>query len=265
MSSIDRPRRDFLKIAVASAAAGYWTASEAATHAGGPADSPGVHGMLVFGERSVYLSHLPIFGSPHDYQVILEATFAKSGRDPQADYFSDRKRTGKKMYTLEPQQFVLTDLAAPSPRRSFKANVYRDHFERFRTQRAKDAALIAEGVDVGVTRVIHFRKFEPGAAGLSQLEYLLFGKANELFLAHSITKPPDFDQVLSVRSSRSFTDAEVRQAMSIVFPGKTNQSTQRIKGVPPVTGQVKSATATHEPIMFQPGTEFYFEEGELAQ
>ena len=54
----------------------------------------------------------------------------------------------------------------------------------------------AEGVDVGVTRVIHFRKFEPGAAGLSQLEYLLFGKANELFLAHSITKPPDFDQVL---------------------------------------------------------------------
>jgi len=52
--------------------------------------------------------------------------------------------------------------------------------------------------------------------------------------------------------------------MSIVFPGKTNLSTQRIKGVPPVTGQAKSPTATHESITFQPGTEFYFEEGELA-
>jgi hypothetical protein len=234
-------------------------------HLGGAADPPGVHGMLVVGEESVYLSHLPIFGSPHDYQVILEATLAKSGRDPQADYFSDRKRTGKKIYTLEPERFVLTDLATASPRRSFKANIYRGHFERFSSQRAKDAALIGEAVDVNVARVIHFRKFEPGAAGLSQLEYLLFGKGHELFLAHSITKPPDFDQVLSVQSGRPFTDAELRQAVSVVFPGKVNQSSQRIKGVSPVTGQPKAATGTHEPITFRPGKEFYFEEGELAE
>ena len=58
--------------------------------------------MLIVGEQTVFLSHLPMFGSPHDYQVILEAGFAKPGGNPQADYFNDRKRTGTKQYTLEP-------------------------------------------------------------------------------------------------------------------------------------------------------------------
>jgi len=264
MNPIDCPRRDFLKAAVAAVGAAYWTQSAAATNLAGAADAPGVHGMLVVGEQSVYLSHLPIFGSPHDYQVILEATFTKPGRDPQSDYFADRKRTGRKIYTLEPERFLLTDLMAAKPLRTFKANVYRDHFERFSSQRAKDAALIADGVDVKVTRVIHARKFDPRAAALAQLEYLLFGKGPELFLAHAITRPPDFDQVLSVQTSRPFTDAELNQAVSIVFPGKTNQSQQKIRGVTPVSGRLKSAAANASAITFRPGKEFYFEEGELA-
>jgi hypothetical protein len=263
MSAADHTRRDFFKVALGAVAAGHWTRSATAM-AAGAADPPGVHGMLVAGEQSVYLSHLPIFGAPHNYQVILEATFAKPGHDPQADYFSDRKRNAKKVYTLEPERFVLTDLAAASPRRSFKANVYRGHFERFASQRAKDAARIGEGVDVNVTRVIHFHKFDPAAAGLPQLEYLLFGKAREIFLAHSITRPPDFDHVLSVETSRAFTDAELRQAIAMVFPGKINQSAQRIKGVAPLSGRPKAGSAAQPPITFKPGKEIYFEEGELA-
>jgi hypothetical protein len=264
MNTIDHPRRDFLKAAAAAVlGAGGWTRTSAMS-LGAAADPPRVHGMLIVGEQSVYLSHLPIFGSPHDYQVILEATFTKSGRDPQADYFNDRKRTGKKIYTLEPERFVLTDLAAPTPLRSFKATVYRDHFERFRTERAKEAAVIADEVDVKVTRVIHFHKFDPNAAALSQLEYLLFGKEKELFLAHMITKPPDFDQVLSVQSSRRFTDEELSRGVSIVFPAKTNKSSQRIKGVLPVTGRPKAVTGNASAITFQPGKEFYLEQGELA-
>src|SRR2546427_592718 len=86
----------------------------------------------------------------------------------------------------------LKGIAAAVPLRSFKANIYRGHFERFSTQRAKEAARIAQHVDVNVTRVIHFRKFDPTAVKPAQLEYLLFGKGTELFLAHVITKPPDF-------------------------------------------------------------------------
>jgi hypothetical protein len=114
--------------------------------------------------RRGFLSHLPLFGSPHDYQAIFEVAFAKTASDPQADYFADRKRTGTKIYTLEPERFVLSMLAAAAPLRSFKADVYRGHFERFPNRRAQDAARIAQDVDVNVTRVIQFGKFDPSAA-----------------------------------------------------------------------------------------------------
>ena len=163
MSKINnRSRREFLKNSFAAIfAASYWGWPTGVVSA---ADGPTVHGMLIVGEQTVFLSHLPIFGSLHDYQVILEAAFAKPGSDPQADYFNDRKGKGKdtKIYTLEPEPFVLPDLAAATPKRSFKANVYRGHFERIPT-RAKEGARIAQNVDVNVARVIHFRKFDPNA------------------------------------------------------------------------------------------------------
>jgi hypothetical protein len=260
-------RRGFLKVAVAAAfGAGCWELAAAGVSSGNSADQPSVHGMLIVGEQAVYVSHLPMFGSPHDYQVILEVTFTKPGSDPQTDYLNDRKRTGKKLYTLEPERFVLTDLAAATPLRSFKANIYRGHFERFRTERAKEAARIAQGVDVNVTKVIHFRKFDPNAAKLSQLEYLLFGKGAELFLAHSITKPPDFDQVLSAQTIHGFTDQELNQGVSIIFPGKANQSNQRIRDAQPVSGRMKAAGDTAlTTITLRPGKEFYFEEDELTE
>ena len=36
------------------------------------------HGMLLFGEQAAYLSHLPMFGSPHNYQAIFEVTLSKA-------------------------------------------------------------------------------------------------------------------------------------------------------------------------------------------
>lgn len=150
--------------------------------------------------------------------------------------------------------------------RSFKANIYRGHFERFPTQRAKEAARIAQNVDVNVTRVIHFHKFDPTAAKPAQLEYLLFGNGAELFLAHLIATPPDFDHILSVKAlNHQFTDGELNQGVPIVFPGKANSVSKRIRGVEPVTGQITGAGgAVPKTLRLQPGIEFYFEQGELA-
>ncbi len=257
-------RREFLKGSTATVlAASCWGRQAGAVSA---EDEESVHGMLIVGEQTVFLSHLPIFGSPHDYQVILEAAFVKPGSDPQADYFSDRKRTGTKIYTMEPERFVLTRLAAAVPLRSFKANIYRGHFERLSTQRAKEAARIAQHVDVNVTRVIHFRKFDPTAVKPAQLEYRLFGKGTELFLAHVITKPPDFDHILSVKAlNHKFTDEELSQGVPIVFPGETNAVSKRIHGVEPVAGQITGAGgAAPKTLQLHPGIEFYFEQDELA-
>ena len=126
-------------------------------------------------KQTVFLSHLPLFDSPHDYQVILEATFSKPGSNPQSVYFNDRKRTGEKVYTLQPKAFVLPRLAAGQPLRSFRANVFRGQYELMKP-REQDAARIGQDVEVKVTKFIHFRKFDPAAAKVAQLEYLLFGK-----------------------------------------------------------------------------------------
>jgi len=265
MSTINhRGRREFLKNSVVAAcAAGSWGWQAGAVRA---EDGPSAHGMLIIGEQTVFLSHLALFHAPHNYQVILEGTFAKPGSDPQADYFNDRKRTGTKIYTLEPEPFVLTRLAAAEPLRSFKASIYRGHFERIRPQRALDAARIGEKVDVNVTRIIHFRKFDPTAAKPAQLEYLLFGKGAELFLAHVITTPPDFDHILSVKTlNHTFTDAELRQGVPIVFPGDINVVSKRMHGVEPVTGHMAGAGgAAPKTLQLQPSIAFYFEEDELA-
>jgi hypothetical protein len=51
------------------------------------------------------------------------------------------------------------------------------------------------------------------------LEYLLFGKGTDLFLAHLITAPPDFDQVLGVKvTGHQFTADELANGVHVVFP-----------------------------------------------
>jgi len=263
-TTIGHGRREFLKgSAAAMLAAGGWGWQAGAAPA---EDHAAVHGMAIAGEQTVVLYHLPLFHSPHNYQVILEATFTKSGSDPQSAYFNDRKRSGAKLYTLEPEPFVLPQLVAASPLRSFKANAYRGHFEMIE-DKDLDAARIGKDVDVNVTRVIHFRKFDPAAAKPDQLEYLLFGKGAELFLAHLATKAPDFDQVLSVKApNHTFTDEELREAVPIVFPGRANSPSKRIGGTEPITGQIKGTSgAPPKTVQLQPGIEFYFDQNDLRR
>jgi hypothetical protein len=241
------------------------------THPGhaGPSETAAGHGMVIVGEQTVYLSHLPMFMSPHDYQVILEATFTKEGSDPQAIYVKDRQQTGTKLYTLPPESFVLPDLVPTHPggqprRRAFQGSVVRNHFERKQT---KPVAL-STGVTVGVANVVHFRKFDPDAEQPAQLEYLLFGKGQELFLAHLITSPPDFDQILSVKvPGHQFADEELRHGVPIAFPGRANSPDERLKEGERVSGRIQlpgdSAPATRE-LSVEIGVEFYFEANELA-
>jgi hypothetical protein len=219
--------------------------------------------MLVVGEKTVYLSHLPMFQGkgprimPHRYQVILEATFAH-----QDTYAKDRQANpAVTIYTLKPEDFVLPDLAAGGqPLRSLKAEaVFRGHLER------EGSVPILEDVGVTVTRVIHFREFVPKAKKPSQLEYLLFGKGGQLFLAHRIVGPPDFDQVLSVKAVEPpLTDAELAQGATVVFPGTKNTVSGRL-GVQKIAGEATFAGSPpiHKKIQVDIGRVLFFEEGEL--
>ena len=230
------------------------------------ADPPATHNMLVVGEETVYLSHLPMFQEkgeppmPHRYQAILEVTFEK-----QEGYVKDRRehRTTK-IYTLNPEIFVLPELVLSDlqrkPLRSFKAKaIFRGHLER------EDRVPILQDVEVSVKGVSHFREFDPKAKKSPQLEYLLFGKGQELFLAHLITAPPDFDQILAVKvTGPEFTNEELAKGAPVVFPGTTNAAASRLKEKQRVAGEMKvDNVSAPKKIQVEVNREFYFEEGEL--
>src|SRR5262245_15169488 len=230
------------------------------------ADQPATHNMLVVGEQTVYLSHLPMFQEegeppmPHRYQVLLEVTFAK-----QEGYMKDRRgHPTTNIYTLNPARFVLPELVAVDPHHkplsAFTAQtIFRGHLER-------DARVpILQEVKVSVKRVIHFREFAPQAQKSPQLEYLLFGKGQELFLAHVITAPPDFDQILAVKvTDQKVSDEDLAKGVSVSFPGTTNAAAARLREKQQIAGERKvDNAAAPKTIHVEVSREFYFEEGEL--
>ena len=91
-------------------------------------DPAAYHEFGMFGASSVFLSHYPMYHSIHAYQVILEAVLKPA---EMALFTADRAKTKERLYTIEPERFVLTELApGPSRRTAFRARLYRGHFER---------------------------------------------------------------------------------------------------------------------------------------
>ena len=81
MSKIDsQRRREFLQGSVAAAfAAGSWGWTTGAVRAEDGAFS---HTMLIVGEQTVFLSHLPLFHPPHNYQVIIGGDLRQTRQRP---------------------------------------------------------------------------------------------------------------------------------------------------------------------------------------
>jgi hypothetical protein len=268
-------RRDFLKgSALALAGVGFLGRAAETPSLAAPllqtCDS-GTHNMLVVGEKTVFLSHLPMFRdqaddgtlvtTPHRFQAIFEATFTGTGNNAQAQaaYFTDRRQhQATKMYTLNPmQEFVLASLVAPRTRRPFKGRVFRGHQER------PGHVAILNGVDVTVKNVIYFREFDANATRPDKLEYLIFGKGDELFMAHLLAASPDFDQIVSVQlTDQKLTDEQLAKGVRVVLADRGNSATSRIKEGQQAAGEI-NVGGTAKKLQVKVLREFYFEEGEL--
>ena len=221
----------------------------------------GTHGMMLAGVETLYLSHLPMFMAPHNFQVILEVALegdaANRLRDSRARFGANR------LYTFNPEAFSIIELAsvdaAKPARKSFKGDLFHGHFE-------KGGSLVAANVTVRVENVVHFETLGLDPAGPADLEYLLFGKGKEMFLAHWITGPPDFDQVLSVNIRGGLSDADILQGVHVIFPGKSNSPQTRIKPGTKLAGR-GHITGAHQflELQVEATAEIYFEVGELRQ
>ena len=81
-----------------------------------------------------------------------------------------------------------------------------------------------------------------------------------MFLAHSIVKPPDFDQILSVTvDGLKLTDDDLGSAIRISIPSKKNSPADRLKEGEQVQAQISDGRKLNVRAV----REFYFEEGEL--
>jgi hypothetical protein len=233
-----------------------------------PAPGSDIHGMLVVGERSIYLSHLPMFSHPHHrFQAIMEATFtdpSDRSRDLGAAYVSDRRSAPERFYTLEPELFVLTELAPsgsgqPPQRRQFLAKLSAGHFER--------GGRFLFHTSVDVTDVIHFRQLDPGGGPLGQLQYLMFGAGEELFLAHLISAPPDFDQVLPVKLAGAAPgNGRPLRGARVIVRDRANTIGDRLRENETVAADLQLAGESADQgieVQLEAGRECYLEEGEL--
>jgi hypothetical protein len=156
----------------------------------------------------------------------------KDGKSVDEIYFKDRQgHPDVKMYTLQPgpikpAEVFGFDFERPTSH-SFNGTVFRGHLER--------GGQVINGLgEVGFTvkRVVYSQKFDLKQLRKSEeLECILFGSGQELFLAHVISAPPDFDQILSIKTDRTFTDEEMScgARVSIVIPNRTNAASQRLK------------------------------------
>jgi hypothetical protein len=162
---------------------------------GEPGGQPtmGIHGMLLFGEEALYLSHLPMFEGPHNFQVLLEVGFD----DAVLEALCADREAGGELHTFRPERFPISELddSSGAPERtSIVGTVFHGHFERGGTP-------ITHQVTAQVRNVVYFGELDIQATHDPDrdLTYLCFGRAGQRHLAHQITARPDFDQVLTAQ------------------------------------------------------------------
>lgn len=159
-------------------------------HTASTTDNASTHGMLIFGKNKIYAYHLPMFHTPHDYQIILELELADAVKNLFVN--DQQKNTEYATYTIEPETFVLTEMIAPG--KSFMVDLYRGHFER-------GGKNIASKVKVVIKKVLFFKKFQSDSKRSAIGSFILFGNDKEQFMAHLLTNKPDFDQLVQVKAS----------------------------------------------------------------
>lgn len=151
------------------------------------ADIPATHGMLIFGDKATYASHLPMFHHPHDYQAVMKVSFTSKQHGVLAAY-QNLKAKGETLFTIAPETMDLSQVLN-SKIVSFKAELFQGHFER-------GGKKLGE-VLVNVETFIVNTKLNPSSA--EQSEFSLFGEKGEYFAVHLINGKPSFDFVAQIK------------------------------------------------------------------
>ncbi len=152
-------------------------------------DPPGFHGMLMFGQGDTfYISHLPMFHKPHDYQAIVEVRLKP---DAKAKYQAEMKRKGG-YATFSPEgNFVLPEqVIAKKP---ITGSLFQGHFERGGSE--------LMSTELELVRVVFYKKINPNDKKPAKEKYIIFGKGDEYFMAHEVFQRPNVDEIIPLPKS----------------------------------------------------------------
>jgi hypothetical protein len=210
----------------------------------GMQDMPSTHGMFLFGSEKIYLSHLPMFHTPHDYQVLLEVKLPKSVKEKYLAVLKDNPQ--QSMFTIVPESFILPELVASKG--NFMAQLFFGHFER-------GGSPFTTMVEFEITKVLYFKKFEKTASQPKEANYILIGNEVEQFLVHSITSKPDFDQIAKV---------EITNKQIIKDLLKTNHITLEFNNIENMDPLQEKQLIKYDKSIFKVLTSLYLEFGDLS-
>ena len=171
-------------------------AGEASQSRGAPAETAennasatgrvGSHGMVVAGTPAeAFISHIPMFGAPHDVQVVVAGRFISlngSSSSLLPESFSE------KLFTFVPERMSLDALRLGSLQ-ELRGTLFLGNFEA--------GGRPVTSVRFQASRVVHQHVLESGASQ-PELTYVLFGSRERTFAAHKIAGSPGFDEVLRV-------------------------------------------------------------------
>ena len=206
--------------------------------------------MVVFGEQTIYLYHLPMWHGVHTWQIILEATMDTQSL---ALYQADRV-AGSHLNSFSPKSFALAKIKA-----GFKiaGTLFHGHFEQGGTP-------LAQGIESTLTvqRVVMVKALNPNETKRTTPMYRVFGHGSKWFAAHVASHNPDFDQVLAINPvANLLSEADLNAGVNLQIPGGSNDATSR-----PVSGAQLSGQMTGGITMpFSVLDEAYFSESDLGQ
>lgn len=172
---------------VATKAAGTAQPSEVSATAVGAA----VHGMVLFGADTLFISHVPMFMAPHDWQALMQVKLSHATSDALAVYQKASTPGGQALFTLKPKPFVLPNLLSGTIK-SFQADLYKGNFE-------DGGKVILANVTVTVDEVLFSSQLKKTNAALKQLTYIPLETPEASYLVHQITAPQNFDHIVQIQ------------------------------------------------------------------
>ncbi|BFM13670.1 hypothetical protein R50072_38230 [Simiduia litorea] len=156
-------------------------------------DTTAVHGMVLFGNQQLYISHLGLYHPPHDRQIIAAVEI----RDSDAKRRFDKMRanyTG--LITIAPKAFPLANLApeAVSFQTEIVADFYMGHFERGGKQALSNVVLTLQ-------KPIIYQQLHAKLTAPKHAQFWQLGQGDNAFIVYRISHAPDQDYIAKVKSS----------------------------------------------------------------